>query len=112
MKNKRELIIDARNKEMTKISLVIDGKKHEKNISIVVAHSEVILPTIEALLREWKMDVSGITSISVPVDKGSFTGRRVALAIGIMLGKLLSVQVNGHDAHYVPDIPYEADKWK
>lgn len=111
MKKDVRLIIDTRSNEKTIITLVIDGKKAEESLHSDHAHSQAVLPLIEKLLTKKHLATSDITQIEVPVDTGSYTGRRVGVAIAQTLGTLLSVPVNGKPANQPVEIPYDTDRW-
>jgi len=106
------LTIDAQDNNATKVML--DGKGFQEVIvnKDISSHSQVILPFIEKALKKHGRALSDIQDITVAVDHGSFTGRRVATAIATMLGHLLHIPVNGEPAEKAIDIPYEEDKWK
>lgn len=106
-----KLIIDTRSNEKTIIALVMGGKRMEESLQTNHVHSQAVLPLIEKLLKENNYSLKDITQIEVPVDFGSYTGRRVGVAIAQALGTLLSVPVNGKSAASLVEIPYDADKW-
>lgn len=112
MKKDIKLIIDTRSNKKTTITLVTDGKKSRKSLQINQMHSQAVLPLIEKVLSEQHISLKDITRIEVPVDIGSFTGRRVGVAIAQALGSLLHVAINLHDAAQPINIPYGNDKWK
>ncbi|MFH1295332.1 MAG: hypothetical protein ABIH84_02020 [bacterium] len=105
------LIIDTRSNEKTIITLVSDGKKMEESLHTHNTHSQAVLPLIEKLLAREHLSPSDIKQIEVPVDTGSFTGRRVGAAIATSLGLLLKVPVNTMKSPAQIDIPYGKDKW-
>ena len=106
-----KLIIDTRSNEKTIIALVVDGKKMEESLQTNHTHSQAVLPLIEKILSEHKLSLKDITNIEVPVDTGSYTGRRVGAAIAQTLGTLLSISVNGKQAGSSIEILYDTDKW-
>lgn len=106
------ITIDSRDARATNICFD-DGKKHDnRQTSGTNAHSQVIVPMIEELLLAHQKTVDDIAKVTVLVDHGSFTGRRVGAVIAKMLGSLLQIPVNGQAADMPIDIPYEADKWR
>ena len=105
------LIIDTRSNEKTIITLVSDGKKMEESLHTHNTHSQAVLPLIEKLLAREHLSPSDIKQIEVPVDSGSYTGRRVGVAVAQMLGTLLSIPVNGKRASHPVEIPYDTDKF-
>jgi len=106
-----KLIIDTRSNEKTIIALVVDGKRMEESLQTNHTHSQAVLPLIEKILSEHKLSLKDITNIEVPVDTGSYTGRRVGAAIAQTLGTLLSISVNGKQAGSSIEILYDTDKW-
>ncbi len=112
MKKDLKLKIDSRDAKKTKLELIGASLTDMVLYEGTNAHSQVILPLIEELLKKHAGHVSDITAIEVLVDHGSFTGRRVGAVIGVMLGTLLHIPVNGVPAETPFEIPYEEDKWK
>lgn len=112
MKKLIHLTIDARIAKSTQITLIGPGLSEIVTNTGTDAHSQVILPLIEQVLQKHSLALPDIADITVLVDHGSFTGRRVAAAIAQMLGSLLHVPVNGASSDTPIDIPYEEDKWK
>ncbi len=106
------ITIDSRDVKHTKITLC--GVGYEEILTNMVAqtHSQVILPLIDEALKKHDATLTDIADITVLIDRGSFTGRRVGAAIAQTLGLLLHVPVNGKPAESPIEIPYEEDKWK
>lgn len=111
MKQDITLIIDTRSTEKTVITLIFQGKKIEESLQTNFVHSQAVLPLIEKLLVSNHLSPSDVTKIEVPVDTGSYTGRRVGVAIAQALGTLLSVPVNGKRANQLVEISYDTSKW-
>jgi len=106
----------------TPVLLSIDSSKtHDIMLALtigkakeIVSHvqaSEQILPKLEQMLGEEKMQKEEITDIKVDTGPGSFTGLRVGIAIAQTLGILLHVPVNGQRADFPIKITYGEDKW-
>jgi len=106
------LTIDSRDSKKTQILLAGDGYTEVLMNEQVTAHSQVILPFIEEALKKHDSTTADLSDITVLVDHGSFTGRRVGVIIAQTLGFLLGIPVNGKLAVEPIDIPYEEDKWK
>ena len=106
------LTIDSRDAKKTEISVVGDGVEEKVTSDAPQSHSQVILPYIEEALKKHAATLTDIADITVLVDHGSFTGRRVGVTIAQTLGVLLQIPVNGKPAGEPIDIPYEQDKWK
>ncbi len=106
-----KLIIDTRSNEKTIIILVVDGKRIEESLQTNHVHSQAVLPLIEKILSEHKLSLKDITNVEVPINSGSYTGRRVGVAIAQTLGTFLSIPVNGKRTTSSIKIPYDTDKW-
>lgn len=65
---------------------------HELNIE-PKKHSDLVLPMIQRLLAEAKIQMNDITAIAVGVGPGSFTGVRVAVGLAKAFGFALKVPV-------------------
>lgn len=111
MKKDGTLIIDTRSNEETVITFIYNGKEIKESVQTHHAHSQAVLPLIEKVLSGRHLSLHDITYIEVPVDTGSYTGRRVGVAIARTLGVLLSVPVNGKRADHPIEIPYDTNKW-
>jgi len=111
MNKQCKLIIDTRNSVETTVSLFYEEKEVKKTVQTNHAHSQAVLPLIEKLLQDAKLSPSHIQNIEVLVDKGSYTGRRVGVAIATALGTLLSIPVNGKTASDPIKISYDTNKW-
>jgi len=106
------ITIDSRDAKHTTITIVGDGYEEIIENDAMQTHSQVILPYIDQALQKHAATLTDIREITVLVDHGSFTGRRVGVTIAQTLGLLLHVPVNGKPAETPIDIPYEEDKWK
>ena len=106
------LIIDSSTLAETTVSLEGNDIHTSETIPSSSHHSQVLLPLIEKLITGSSYQLSDITGIYVRTESGSFTGRRVGVAIAEMIGALLSVPVNEMPPGTTIDIPYEEDKWK
>ena len=106
------LTIDSRDAKKTVVTVAGDGYEEIVVSEALQAHSQVILPYIDEALKKHAATLTDIADITVLVDHGSFTGRRVGVTIAQTLGLLLHVPVNGKPAGEPIDIPYEEDKWK
>lgn len=106
------LTIDPRDAKKTAITVTGADITEIRISEAQESHSQVILPFIEEALKKHGHVAADIKDITVLVDHGSFTGRRVGVAIAQTLGFLLGIPVNGKPAERPIDIPYEEDKWK
>lgn len=89
------LYIDTSAINTAKIAVEIDGKRFEKISESKIMKSQMVLPLIEDLLREYNLKLSDVTAITVFTGPGSFTGLRVGATVANALGYLLEIPVNG-----------------
>lgn len=94
-KKEIELYIDTSSNERTVVALIIDDKRFEKVDEKKVVTSQILLPMIDALLMENKLNIHDITLVTVAKGPGSFTGLRVGITVANTLGWLLNIPVNG-----------------
>lgn len=73
------LLINTANDELF-IVLSKDNKVFSKSINSKMHHNETMLPEIDKLLKEQKVDVSKINEFGVVIGPGSFTGIRVGIS--------------------------------
>jgi len=106
------LTIDSRDTKKTEITVVGAGISEILKSEAQQSHSQVILPFIESALKKHGATTADIKDITVLIDHGSFTGRRVGVVVAQTLGFLLGIPVNGKPAESPIDIPYEEDAWK
>lgn len=57
--------------------------------------SQVLLPLIEKLLKQEKLDYQDLKGIEVETGPGSFTGLRVGVSVANALAFALGIPVNG-----------------
>ncbi|HUD09615.1 MAG TPA: tRNA (adenosine(37)-N6)-threonylcarbamoyltransferase complex dimerization subunit type 1 TsaB [Patescibacteria group bacterium] len=89
------LTIDSSNNQQISVGLENNGKKSKITENSTVLRSEAVLPVIERLLKQNKLDIKEIEAIKVNKGPGSFTGLRVGVAIANALSFLLKIPVNG-----------------
>lgn len=102
------LFIDTSDQDTAKVSIEIEGKQYEKASQSRVMKAQMVLPLIEALLREQTLKFSDMSEIRVQAGPGSFTGVRVGVAVANMLGALLGIPVNGKE---IPIAPQYGKDW-
>ena len=88
------IYIDTSNNKEVIVCLKIDGKVFEKRQMPDHRKGQLVLPFVEALLKEHHLQLSDLTGIEVNQGPGSFTGLRVGITIANTLGFLLSIPVN------------------
>ena len=67
--------------EACSCALSIDGAVHERYVVAPQQHAALILPTIDALLREHALSVDRLDAIAWGRGPGSFTGLRIAAGV-------------------------------
>ncbi len=89
------LAIDTKDQKVIKVSLKKDGNiirsLSEKN----QFGSQVLLPLIEKILEQEKLDFKDLKGIEVETGPGSFVGLRVGVSMANTLGFALGIPVNG-----------------
>lgn len=89
------LILDTSdNKEIT-VGLKINNKKYIQTKKIISNKTQIILPTINKILKKYSLKPEDLSEIQVNAGPGSFTGLRVGLAIANTLSFTLKISVNG-----------------
>lgn len=93
---KNVLFIDTSNNKEVKVGIEIGEEKYFVEQAIDHRKAQAVLPLVEKLLQEHKLQLKDLTNIEVNPGPGSFTGVRVGVAIANTLGMLLQIPVNGH----------------
>lgn len=94
-KEKIILKIDTSDSQLTIVKLIIGKRVIEKKIRITRSfQSQVLLPLIEKMLVNNKVNLSDLTEIRVNHGPGSYTGLRVGVSIANILGWGLGIKVN------------------
>lgn len=75
------LFLDTTSNTEIIVRLTIDTKDFEEKIAIQNNRTQVVLPTIEKLLKEHDLTPQDIEKVMVNPGPGSFTGVRVGAAI-------------------------------
>lgn len=75
------------------VGLSIDGQYFSRQNIEPKKHSELILPMIQSLLKEAKLEMNDLTALAVGVGPGSFTGVRVAVGLAKAFGFALNIPV-------------------
>ncbi|MCL4359746.1 tRNA (adenosine(37)-N6)-threonylcarbamoyltransferase complex dimerization subunit type 1 TsaB [Patescibacteria group bacterium] len=104
------LFIDTSDSEKINVSVGIGGNKIAKIVK-QGAKAQMVLPMIEKVLKENHLELKKLTEIRVNTGPGSFTGLRVGMTVGKMLGFLLDVPVNGKPAGEDIPLHYEHDRY-
>lgn len=93
---KIKLYINTASNEYISVELEIDGKKFTKKQKINYQKAQVVLPMIERLLKNHKMNLNNLSEIKVNTGPGSYTGLRVGLSIANSLSHFLKIPINGN----------------
>ena len=111
MKKFYTILIDSSKQNETTVALQLGTLKKKKNFASDLHTSQQVLPLLETLLSENNLTFEDITGVEVDTGPGSFTGLRVGATIGITLGLLLDVPVNGKKGIASISLDYGADRW-
>lgn len=88
------LYIDTSSSTKAEVSLSLDGNVFKEQRQYDKDRAQIVLPMINALLKEHNMKLQDVTGIEVVVGPGSFTGLRVGVAIANSLGFFLGIPIN------------------
>lgn len=88
-----KIYIDTSDSERIKVGL----DKYLVTVQSRREKSQVLLPTIDQLLKRHKMSIKDIDAIWVNTGPGSFTGIRIGVSVANALGFAQGVPVNGKD---------------
>lgn len=79
--------------------LVVALKKDKQEVKKLVAKnkfgSQVLLPTIEKILKSTKIKMEDLSEIEVNTGPGSYTGIKVGVSVANALAFALNIPVNG-----------------
>ena len=76
------------------IGLLNNGKEIlKKEKTSLKGHSELIIPTIDEILKESNLDVSNLNEIIVVSGPGSFTGVRLGITVAKTLAYTLNIPI-------------------
>ena len=90
----KQLLVDSASNEQIIIGLLIDGRTFTKKQKVKLRGGvQVILPLIDKLFKEQKVDLKDLESIIVNTKQGSFTGVRVGMSIANALSFSLDIPV-------------------
>jgi|SRR5581483_1861080 len=102
------LTIDSTSNKQITVGIVISGKKITKSKKLVnTSGSQIILPLIDKLLREQKLNIKDISEIEVKQGPGSYTGIRVGIAIASALAFSLNIKINNLNLGVFPKPKYQ-----
>ena len=92
------LFIDTHDKNVVVI-IYKNGKVLSiKNVESKNKHSEIVMPIIDSLFSEEKLDIKDIGEVIVVNGPGSFTGERIAVTIGKTIAYSLSIPIKVIDS--------------
>lgn len=101
MKDKVILFIDTSNNKEIVVGLKLNDKEDLRRVVPNHRKGQVVLPMIEAVLKDHHLTLKDITAIEVNPGPGSFTGLRVGITIANTLAQLLDVPINGKHGKHV-----------
>jgi tRNA threonylcarbamoyladenosine biosynthesis protein TsaB len=101
------IFIDTSNNKEVTVVLKMDEKEFVSKQLLNHRKAQVVLPLIENLLKEHKLELKDLTDIEVNAGPGSFTGVRVGISIANALGYLLKIPVNGKPVGELVEAVYE-----
>ena len=86
------LVLDT-STEWCSAALWLDGQLHARRVLAEQQHSSLLLPMVDALLRESSITLRQLDGLAYGAGPGSFTGLRIACAVtqGLALGADLPV---------------------
>lgn len=77
------------------VGLLHDGRVLAEASETTVSHAERLLPLIQGILRQSRVDLAQIDGIGLTIGPGAFSGLRMALATAKGLAYALSVRLAG-----------------
>ena len=89
------LYINTKDRKIVKVEIREKGKVISKMSEENEYGSQVLLPLIEKLLKDQKLDYKDLEGVEVETGPGSFTGLRVGVSCANALGFALGIPVNG-----------------
>lgn len=94
-KTETVLTVDTSDRDKIFLSITYKGKKIYETHIYKKTTSQILLSSIEKILKRFKLSIFDLTEIKVNIGPGSFTGLRVGIAVANTLGWLLGIKVNG-----------------
>lgn len=91
----KTLFINTSSNAEVVVGVFIDGSEYFLKEEMSLKRSQVVLPLIEKILKEYGILPSELDGIEVHKGPGSFTGIRVGLSVAHALGFALGIPVNG-----------------
>ena len=87
--------IDTKDQRKVVVSLKDKGKEVKSLSEENQLGSQALLPLIEKILKQEKIEYKDLDGIEVETGPGSFTGIRVGVSVANALGFSLGIPVNG-----------------
>ncbi len=88
------LKIDTSSNSEVIVGLKIGDKEFIKKKPLDYRKAQAVLPMVESILKQHKIELKNLDGIEVKKGPGSFTGLRVGVAVANALGYLLDIPVN------------------
>lgn len=89
------LIIDTADNKKNIVGLRINHKEYFLTENVDLSRTQMILPMIDKILKEHRVEMKDVSEIDVNIGPGSYTGLRVGLAITNTLSFVFKIPVNG-----------------
>lgn len=88
------LTIDTKDREKILIGIKINEKIHQEEQRVTNSTSQLLLLSVEKLLKENKLILKNIDSIEINPGPGSYTGLRIGFAVANALSFSLGIKVS------------------
>lgn len=105
---KKILTIDSSKSGEIKVGLKIGRSTSYLSSEAKVLKSEAVLPLIDKILKQKRLNISELDGIEINTGPGSFTGLRVGIAIANALSFALKIPVNKNAVGELVTPAYEA----
>lgn len=89
------LHINTKDQKIIRVSLKDNGKVIKSLSKENEFGSQVLLPLIDNIIKQKKLNYKDLKGIEVEIGPGSFTGLRVGVSLANALGFALNIPVNG-----------------
>ena len=87
------LILDTTDNKKISVGLKINNNKYILTQKITSNKTQIVLPMIEKILKDYKVKLEDIKEVEVNTGSGSLTGIRVGMAIANTFSFVLGIPV-------------------
>jgi|SRR3989344_334671 len=91
--NMKILILDTTDNKKISVGLKINNNKYILTQKITSNKTQIVLPMIEKILKDYKVKLEDIKEVEVNTGSGSLTGIRVGMAIANTFSFVLGIPV-------------------